>query len=257
MLSTWTAQRLERLFHRYNQRYWRGRLGQYRVVVGPCPDAELIGWHECKSHTITIDVPAHRTDRQVRKTLLHEMCHAAARKPGHGVRFWAHLEHLLRQGAPVGVGAPEAGGCDILANLVPARFRLVKRAMDRAERRRARQVWKEWREEHPDDEVDAINAKYLVCRLEENRELHELPWKRALWEFGREFGMVDEDGRPLSRRFQRFLQRLKYVHARLRRDLKEDQARLAQTISTRASGVGKRQQSIPPRNGGPVAPSSL
>jgi|ERR1700678_2560676 SprT-like family len=91
---------------------------------------EVMGLCEWKRKVITIDVERHKSDREVRSTLLHEMAHAAASirgSRGHDPKFFAQLEKLLRLRAPIAIDTPEAGGVRILANLVPSRFPLLKR----------------------------------------------------------------------------------------------------------------------------------
>lgn len=86
----WNEERLQQLFRYYNTRYWRGKLPEYRVIVkrfrrkyGDCSK---------RRRRIRIHV-AYRTDREVRATLLHEMCHAAHRWVGdpHGKPFYRQM----------------------------------------------------------------------------------------------------------------------------------------------------------------------
>jgi len=141
MKSAWTEERLERLFVQYNRRFWGGRLPKIHIRI-----RNLGGFHgriEWEHREILIDIDSHSTDREIRDTLLHELCHlATARKRGHGSAFWAEVEKLLRQKAPITAGCPEAPGLKILKDVVPTRFPLARRLMQKAERKRARDVEK-------------------------------------------------------------------------------------------------------------------
>ena len=68
------------------------------------------------------------------------MAHAAASRAGHGHEFFAQVENLLRKGAPIRVGWGEAHYARILRDVVPARFPLARKAMERVEEARERAV---------------------------------------------------------------------------------------------------------------------
>src|ERR1035441_7340506 len=91
--TAWTEQRLRDIFARYSGKYWRGRLPVYRLVIRAMPNT--MGMCDWKRKVITIDVEQHKSDREVRSTLLHEMAHAAAFIRGsreHDLKFFAQLE---------------------------------------------------------------------------------------------------------------------------------------------------------------------
>ena len=191
----WTEDRLHRLFERYNRKYWHERLSALKLVIAPLDSAQ--GQWDPKNRVITIDIERHKNDREVRSTLLHEMCHAAdPQSEGHDDKFFAQLEKLLEQGAPIGVGAPEAGGLNILQGVVTSQFPLLKRRMDRAETRRRKPI------------DDLIRTKHLpAIEIDEEDILHEfeeaaweLTWKQALIVIGRQHGLVYENGQPLKDR---------------------------------------------------------
>lgn len=75
MKTNWTQVRMERLFARYNRRYWDGRLPSY--AVAPERLDGCVGLCDSKARKITVDVDAHRSDAEVRSTVLHEMAHVA------------------------------------------------------------------------------------------------------------------------------------------------------------------------------------
>jgi len=88
----WTEARLQRLFRYYNTRYWQGKLPEYRVLV------KRLRWKygDCNKRRRRIRISvAYRSDREVRATLLHEMCHAAHRwiagKDHHGDPFYRQM----------------------------------------------------------------------------------------------------------------------------------------------------------------------
>lgn len=218
-VTGWNGKRLGQLFDRYKKRYWRGRLPRYRLVVGPCGE-ETVGLCDSKRRTITVDVSAHRNDREVRGTMLHEMCHAAAKRSrGHDVPFFAQTEKLLRARALITVDVPEAGSVRILADLVPRRFPLTRRLMERAEARRREPL---------EEAIKKFKIKPRVItdddivRDFESAAIQGLTWEAALLAVGVENGLVDETGRPLNRRASRIVRKGKVAHARERREFVAD-----------------------------------
>ncbi len=187
----------------------------YRLVIATMPDA--MGLCESTRKVITIDVEQHKSDREVRSTLLHEMAHAAASirgSRGHDPKFFAQVEKLLHLRAPIAIATPEAGSVRILANLVPSRFPLLKRKIDHAEASRSRAIEKL---------IDERNLHTRVITdddiLREFKDAAtELTWKEALIAVGLENGLVDDTGRPLTRRSRRVLDEAKRRHARARRN---------------------------------------
>ena len=156
----------------------------------------------------------HANDRQLRGAVLHEMAHAAARKPGHGVHFFAQVERLLRRRAPIAVDEAEGGGLvRILANLVPARFPLLKQKMDRLEA--CRQNKFEVIIKAKNLPVYQTTEADILDRFEDAAS--EVTWTRALVGVGIEYALTDECGRPLSAYSQRVLVKARKVHCRARR----------------------------------------
>src|ERR1700722_3058469 len=70
-MSAWSENRLQDIFAHYNRKYWQGRLPAYRLFVATMPEA--MGLCESRSKLITLDVERHKSDREVRSTVLHEM----------------------------------------------------------------------------------------------------------------------------------------------------------------------------------------
>jgi predicted metal-dependent hydrolase len=103
-MTNWSNERLRHLYERYNRIYWRGKLSGYRIVLAGLE--EPLGTCDYRKSFIQIDSNKHTSDRELRATLLHEMAHAAAREPGHGVKFFAQMERLIKLGAPVTVKFP-------------------------------------------------------------------------------------------------------------------------------------------------------
>ena len=117
--TVWTDKRLGRLYELYNQRYWKGKLPSYAVSI-----AAMEYWGQCfrERQSICIDIDRHKTDNQTRSTLLHEMAHAASTTGlAHGYQFWAQIEHLLRQQAPINVSFSEAPGVGNVVDAIPKR----------------------------------------------------------------------------------------------------------------------------------------
>lgn len=65
------------------------------------------------------------------------MCHVAAGS-GHDSEFFAEIERLLRQKAPITLGFPETDGLQIVKNAVPRRFPLARRQLNRVHKREQR-----------------------------------------------------------------------------------------------------------------------
>lgn len=213
--SAWTEERLQGMFERYNRKYWKGQLPAYRLAISVMPDA--VGRCDWSRKVITISVEAHKSDREIRSTVLHEMAHAAASirgSHGHDPEFFAQVEMLLRRKALIAIDTPEAGSVHILANLVPSRFPLLKRKIDRLEARRSGAMEKLIAERNL--QVRTMTDDDILQRFED--AAMELTWKQALMVVGLENGLVDETGRPLTARSRRILGKAKPKHTRARRE---------------------------------------
>jgi SprT-like family len=213
--TTWSEERVRSAFARYNERYWQGRLPHYRLVIEAIPGA--MGQCDRVRKIIKIDVDQHKSDREVRSTLLHEMAHAAAiirGSRGHDPKFFAQVEMLLRRKAPIAIDTPEAGSVPILANLVPSRFPLLKRKIDQLEARRSGGIEKLIAERNL--HVRTVTDGDILGDFEQ--AAMELTWKQAVIAVGLENGLVDETGRPLTRRSRRLLNEAKRRYARARRN---------------------------------------
>src|ERR1051326_1090404 len=100
----WQQARLRRELAYFWNRYWLGRTLDYEIS-----DAffkkETRASASCyaTARQILIDLTQHRSDRSVRSSLLHELCHAAAgpRSRGHDIYFFREVERLLAAGAPI------------------------------------------------------------------------------------------------------------------------------------------------------------
>ncbi len=141
MKYLWTDKRLGKLFRRYNRRYWSGKLSAYSAVIGRSEinGAECYGLCEHQQRKITINVALHKSDVEIRATLLHEMAHAASER-GHGNDFWSEIERLLWQRAPVRITIAESPNQQIFATVVPRIFPLSRKKMERLEAIRARSL---------------------------------------------------------------------------------------------------------------------
>lgn len=214
MKNEWTERRLQRLFGHYNRRFWRGRLPSVHIRIreldGPYGEIE---W---KRREVRIDVRFHKTNREIRATLLHEMAHlATAHKAGHGSEFWRQIEHLLRQQAPITVDSPETPGLNILKDVVPRRFPLARRMMNRAEKQRERKVLKLAR----DSGLKIVNiGEGDIIQRFEYAVLENLTWPQALFVVGRENGLTDVDGKPTNRWAADLIAKGRRAYVRSRRD---------------------------------------
>lgn len=214
MKTRWTEKRLSRLFARYNRKYWRGRLPSYRVVPAALPGS-ILGQCHSRKRLIEIDVRKHSTDAQLRGTFLHEMAHAGvgARSNGlgHGVPFFGQVERLLQKGAPITIHADggDAGLTKMWANLVPARFRLLKKKIDRQEAQRVRKIEALNLPVHHVTEAEIV-SDFADAAL-------ELPWEKARFKVGLAYGLIDDTGRPLNAYARRVIAKGRRAHAQARR----------------------------------------
>ena len=217
-MPAWTEERLQRSFDRYNRKYWHGRLPAYRIVVGAMPEA--MGLCNSRQKVITVDVQQHKSSREIRSTVLHEMAHAAADihgSRGHDAKFFAEIERLLQKKAPVDIETAEAGGVSIFADLIPSRFPLLKGRIDKLEARRSGAIEKLLG--NRDLPSTVVTDDNILDEFED--AAIELTWKQAVRAVGLENGLVDETGRPLNRRAWRLLSQAKRRHARARRNYLE------------------------------------
>ena len=218
--TNWTDRRLQKLFQRYRTRYWprRRRLLRYRVAFGEL--ANVMGECRYADRLIVINLPCHRSDRELRSTLLHEMCHAVA-GPGtrHNSPFFEQLEHLLSQGAPIAVGFPENPEGGSVAS-IPARFVRCRRLFQPVADRRQRSVARQFRQRG--------HKLHQVAVGEIADEFHqaasaEWKWREALAVIGRQYGFLDIDWRPLPFA-EKFLPELRRAYRRGRASIREERA---------------------------------
>jgi len=86
------------------------------VRIGISPLENCYGHCFIEQREIRIDIDRHDgNDREIRSTLLHEMCHVAA-GPHHNSRFFLEIERLLRQKAPITLSFSETDGLQIVKN---------------------------------------------------------------------------------------------------------------------------------------------
>ena len=217
MKTTWTDQRLEKLFARYNRIYWRGRVPAYLVKMADLREADCIAICLRRERRIFVDVDQHESDPEVRATLLHEMCHAAAkydRFRSHGHAFWQQLEALLHQGARIKVLDSEAPDLKIFAHAIPPKFRLCRMAITKLESLRQRQV--DARAKRLGISHTEVLSKQEIMDEFEDAAV-ELPWLKALFSVGGRYGLIDVGGKPTSRRTAKIIANGKKVHQRYRK----------------------------------------
>jgi SprT-like family protein len=217
--TTWTNARLQKLFERYNRKFWSGKL--HNIVVR---DARLEGsqgeWDPAKRE-IALDALKHGSDREIRSNVLHEMCHAAAHpeRTGHSYKFYTQLEHILGQKAPVTIGSPETPGLKILAGAVPRRFPLARAMMEKAEKRREAEL-ERWTKAHPDGATEIVTRQEIL-RDFADAAAEGLNWRKSLWAVGAERGLIDVGGKPKSKWSERVIAEARKAHRRARRDFVE------------------------------------
>jgi hypothetical protein len=210
MKTAWNAARLSRLFARYNLLYWNSRLHSCEIGIKHLNN--YLGIYYSKKRQIAIDVDNHRTDREIRATLLHEMAHAAAGSKGlaHGYAFWEQIERLLRQKALIDVTSSEAPHLGNYANAVPKRFSLARDVMKKLEAKRNRALLKQ----NVSGEF-LIDQNYLIGRFED--AAMKLTWRQALLLIGSECGLLDVGGKPKDKWTARTLLKCKAKFLRKRR----------------------------------------
>ena len=94
------AREAQRLFDELNERYWHGRLPRYRVIFQAALYGGRLGFCDDKTRTILLLRSLNR--KELRLTLLHEMCHIGtpSDEESHGPRFLRNLHRLMRLGEP-------------------------------------------------------------------------------------------------------------------------------------------------------------
>ncbi len=206
-VTDWTDRRLQRLFQRYRLLYWSRsrRLQRYRISFSELDG--VVGLCHQKPPLIEIHLRGHPSDRELRSTVLHEMCHAVAgpKSKGHDSLFFAQLEYLLREGAPITVGFPEnpKGGSAVS---VPVQFircrRLLKPVYERQQR---------------------VTTEEMAARFYQMAFENDMTWREALSVVGKDFFFLDIDGRPMPLA-EKFLPDLRRAHRRGRADARVYQA---------------------------------
>jgi hypothetical protein len=191
--ESWSDQRLDKLFRHYNAVYWKNRLATFLMFNKELPWG--LGIYFPDLNAVVIDVSKHRSDRHVRSTVLHEMCHIAAGGPGHNSRFMAQAERLLRLKAPIAVGVAEAQmRVDVNAVAIPAKFKLCRRAIKREAARLQRAV-----EAHGDKPVTiSLTKDQFVAAFYNAAAKEGLTWQQASLELATPLGCFDIDGNPID-----------------------------------------------------------
>jgi hypothetical protein len=96
-LSPMSQEELQKLFNHYNRKYWRARLPVYAVAVSTRHNG---GYCDKRLRVIFIHPNIASEDQDAKRTLLHEMSHAAV-SSGHGKLWKAEMRRLRRRGAPI------------------------------------------------------------------------------------------------------------------------------------------------------------
>lgn len=216
--SAWTERRLERLFALYNRRFWQGALATPHIRITKMEDC--LGRWNPRQRKIDIDIDAITSDRGIRATLLHEMAHqAAGAGAGHGSKFWAQIERLLRQKAPITIGFPEAPGVGrILEDTVPKRFPLARRKMNRVNAKAQRQLEKMWQALGDENKVINMEDQDIIAEFGDNQSAAFVPWQTVLCNIGAQYGLLNVDGKPKNKWAARIIKEGQKAHRRVRRE---------------------------------------
>lgn len=241
MKSTWTRQRVERLFAHYNKKYWRSRLPHVEIEIADLKG--VLGQFWTKERRIVLNVEAHKSDREIRSTLLHEMCHAATqtREGEHGYGFLQQVERLLGQNAPITVTGSEVTVHRTYANAIPRKLPRVREAMRKVEAQRARKVEAQFK----CDNVKTTTPEMIIGDFRD--AAMETTWKNAMCCLGIRHGLLDVGGKPNSRRAARILREGRKAFQRQRRKVLADRKFQAEVFG--ALDATGRNASEQPYNG--------
>ena len=93
---------VQKLFERYNRRFFSGKLRGWAVDEVHCSDSPA-GRHKeygsCSEETREIFIQIGLSSAERRKTLLHEMCHAVARDECHDQPWQKEMFRIAELGA--------------------------------------------------------------------------------------------------------------------------------------------------------------
>jgi hypothetical protein len=97
------VKKIQRLFDRYNQRFWKVKLRGWTVDEVHCSDGPPKKGGEsgaCSNETREIFIQIGLSPAVKRLTLLHEMCHAAAQDRCHDQPWQEEMIRIGEMGAP-------------------------------------------------------------------------------------------------------------------------------------------------------------
>lgn len=213
MKPEWTADRIKRLFDEYNERFWDGRLPNYRISTQRFSRA-FYGKCNWRRHVIKINTTHIESYEKLRHTLLHEMAHAGNRSrggrgaghgAGHGVGFVEQLEMLLRKRAPFRLDASDVRGYLRLVLEIPKRFPLCRKAVRRLQARSSGSG-----STIPDSYEELSKAVFKRLRQKLRRGGR---WEPALQAVIKEFGLEDMDGWPMSMGTARLVEQMRRLYS--------------------------------------------
>jgi len=185
----WTERRLQRLYQRYNRRYWRGELCSFKVEIEACRRSR--GFTHHLTRRIVVDVDGPWLDDDIRLTLLHEMVHVAVPdSPSHGLGFWLEVDRLLQKGAPAELVLPISPWFRAIlgTQASPTQLYYCKRAVRKVEA--ARKRLRQW------EEQSDLEGKHRKIIAQFRTLAPEATWTRALARIGQRTDLVDEYGKP-------------------------------------------------------------
>ena len=219
--TNWTQRRLDNLFLRYNETYFNGALSAWSAAIVKL-DARVGGLCEKTHKQVIVDTDKYESDAQIRSTLLHEMAHAASpTNSGHGYEFWAQLEQLMRKRAPVTVGFPEAPDCTMLDDVVPKEFPLCRKAMNKLQERKNRNVAKETKAKNLQTEYIS-DEKILHEFTSAVYEQDNLSESDIVAEIGKENGLLNIEGKPKNRWAAHIIAQGRKLYRRTKREWNQE-----------------------------------
>jgi hypothetical protein len=141
-LARWPETRLQAELDRLRALYFPELAGSWTVrhelIPTSMEECFTLGYLNRTGRLIVVDLlrRPHKSDRQIRTTLVHELCHTIT-GAGHGSAFFGEVERLLVQRAPI----HERFSNYPNVPLILARLPECRRRYERQERRRQMRAW--------------------------------------------------------------------------------------------------------------------
>jgi hypothetical protein len=146
------------------------------------------------------------------------MAHAAddsKSRRAHGDGFFAEIEHLLEQGAPIGLNMPEMPDHIFPLSAVPKKFPLCRQAAAKLEAKRVSEIKRLQRKHKGTIMTQDVAGAILLAFADDTMHL---TWRLAKELVGKRYGLIDCEGRPADAKASKILAQGKRLHSLARRD---------------------------------------